>query len=132
MTNETVGERIRRVRIGAGLSQADLQGPGVSAQYLSKIERGQRSPSMKALRRVAPKLGVSPEYLETGRTDPLAAALTGFVRTIEACGGVFESESGARPVGDPDWLDLGAAYLTACDALGRTPTWDVVPADEDS
>jgi tetratricopeptide (TPR) repeat protein len=41
--------------------------PGVSAQYVSKIERGQRTASVKALRKLARNLGVSTEYLETGR-----------------------------------------------------------------
>jgi transcriptional regulator with XRE-family HTH domain len=64
---ETVGQRLRRLRHERGLSQRDLASPGVSYAYISRIEAGARRPSVKALRQLAPKLGVSVEYLETGR-----------------------------------------------------------------
>jgi transcriptional regulator with XRE-family HTH domain len=63
---ETVGERLHRLRLERGLSQRDLAAPGVSYAYISRIEAGARRPSVKALRKLAPKLGVSAEYLETG------------------------------------------------------------------
>ena len=63
---ESIGERLRRLRRERGLSQRQLSGPGVSYAYISRIEAGARQPSMKALRVLARKLGVSPDYLETG------------------------------------------------------------------
>jgi transcriptional regulator with XRE-family HTH domain len=63
---ETVGARLRRLRHERGLSQRQLASPGVSYAYISRIEAEARRPSVKALRRLAPKLGVSVEYLETG------------------------------------------------------------------
>jgi transcriptional regulator with XRE-family HTH domain len=63
---EPVGVRLRRLRQERGLSQRELAGPGVSYAYISRIEAGTRRPSVKALRTLARKLGVSPEYLETG------------------------------------------------------------------
>lgn len=63
---EPVGARLRRLRQERGLSQRELAGPGVSYAYISRIEAGTRRPSVKALRTLARKLGVSPEYLETG------------------------------------------------------------------
>jgi tetratricopeptide (TPR) repeat protein len=63
---ESVGERLRRLRLERGLSQRELSGPGVSYAYISRIEAGERRPSVKALRVLAAKLGVSAEYLETG------------------------------------------------------------------
>jgi tetratricopeptide (TPR) repeat protein len=63
---EAIGERLRRLRRERGLSQRALASPGVSYAYISRIEAGTRQPSMKALRKLAVKLGVSPEYLETG------------------------------------------------------------------
>jgi len=64
---ETVGQRLRRLRQERGLSQREVASPGVSYAYVSRIEAGARRPSVKALRQLAPKLGVSVEYLETGR-----------------------------------------------------------------
>ena len=65
-----VGERIRARRVELGLSQRELSAPGVSYAYISRIEAGFRRPSVKALRKLAPKLGVSVHWLETGREDP--------------------------------------------------------------
>jgi transcriptional regulator with XRE-family HTH domain len=65
-----VGERIRARREELGLSQAGLAGSGVSSTYVSLVERGKRNPSAKALRALAPFLGVSVHWLETGETDP--------------------------------------------------------------
>src|SRR3954453_17418354 len=66
---ETVGERLKRLRGERGLSQRDLSSQGVSYAYISRIEAGARRPSVKALRKLAEKLGVSAEYLETGSGD---------------------------------------------------------------
>ena len=71
---ETIGERLKRLRLERGLSQRELAAPGVSYAYISRIEAGTRQPSVKALRRLASKLGVSADYLETGSDlDPSAA-----------------------------------------------------------
>jgi tetratricopeptide (TPR) repeat protein len=63
---ETIGQRLRRLRQERGFSQRELSGPGVSYAYISRIEAGARRPSVKALRMLARKLGVSADYLETG------------------------------------------------------------------
>jgi transcriptional regulator with XRE-family HTH domain len=63
---ESIGERLRRLRLERKLSQRELASPGVSYAYISRIEAGARRPSVKALRKLARKLGVSVEYLETG------------------------------------------------------------------
>src|SRR5215471_16744529 len=63
---ESVGARLRRLRLERGKSQRDLSAPGITYAYISRIEAGARTPSMKALRMLALKLGVTPEYLETG------------------------------------------------------------------
>jgi len=71
---ETIGERLKRLRLERGLSQRELAAPGVSYAYISRIEAGTRQPSVKALRRLAAKLVVSADYLETGSDlDPAAA-----------------------------------------------------------
>ena len=63
---ETIGQRLKRLRLDHGLSQRELAAPGVSYAYISRIEAGTRQPSVKALRRLAAKLGVTADYLETG------------------------------------------------------------------
>jgi transcriptional regulator with XRE-family HTH domain len=70
--SETIGQRLKRLRLERALSQRELAAPGVSYAYISRIEAGTRQPSVKALRRLAAKLGVSAEYLETGSHLPPA------------------------------------------------------------
>src|SRR5437588_1937370 len=65
-SGESIGQRLKRLRLERGLSQRELAAPGVSYAYISRIEAGSRQPSVKALRRLATKLGVSADYLETG------------------------------------------------------------------
>jgi ribosome-binding protein aMBF1 (putative translation factor) len=63
---ESIGRRLQRLRKERGLSQRELAEPGVSYAYISRIEAGARQPSEMALRALAPKLGVTTLYLESG------------------------------------------------------------------
>jgi transcriptional regulator with XRE-family HTH domain len=66
----TVGERIRERRQELGMSQRELATKGVTYAYISRLEANHRRPSVRALRELALKLGVSVYWLETGQTDP--------------------------------------------------------------
>ena len=68
---ESIADRLRRLRMERGMSQRDLSSPGVSYAYISRIEAGARTPSVKAMRLLAQKLGVTVEQLETGKMTPL-------------------------------------------------------------
>jgi transcriptional regulator with XRE-family HTH domain len=57
---------VRRLRLARDLSQRQLACSGVSPAYISRIESGQRMPSVRAIRVLARRLGVTPEYLESG------------------------------------------------------------------
>jgi transcriptional regulator with XRE-family HTH domain len=74
---ESLAQRIFRLRTERGLTQREISRPGVSYAYVSRIEKGERTPSLRAIRLLADGIGVTPEYLETGRdhttTDELAA-----------------------------------------------------------
>jgi tetratricopeptide (TPR) repeat protein len=65
---ESIGERLRRLRLERGLTQQQVSGSDLSSAQISRIESGQRRPSMGAIRLIAQELQVSPEYLETGHT----------------------------------------------------------------
>jgi transcriptional regulator with XRE-family HTH domain len=66
----TVGDRIRQRRLELGLSQRELASEGVTYAYISRLEANARTPSIKALRKLATKLDVSVHWLETGEQDP--------------------------------------------------------------
>ena len=49
------------------MSQRELgEMTGLSYAYISRIERGERTPSIKAIRKIAAALRVTAHYLETG------------------------------------------------------------------
>jgi tetratricopeptide (TPR) repeat protein len=64
-----VGQRLRRAREAAGLTQRELSFQGCTAAYVSRIEAGARVPSLQILHEFAKRLGVTPEYLATGQRE---------------------------------------------------------------
>ena len=65
-----VGVRLRDARLAAGLSQRQLAFPGCSAAYISRLEAGERVPSLQLLRKLAVKLNADENYLATGVAGP--------------------------------------------------------------
>ncbi len=63
---QAVGERLRTARVRAGLSQRQLAFPGCSPAYISRIESGDRIPSLQLLRELGKRLGVTEDFLATG------------------------------------------------------------------
>jgi tetratricopeptide (TPR) repeat protein len=61
-----VGRRLKDARRRANLSQRDLSFDGCSAAYISRIEKGDRIPSLQLLRELGRRLGVTADYLATG------------------------------------------------------------------
>jgi tetratricopeptide (TPR) repeat protein len=57
---------LKEARERAGLSQRQLSFPGCSPAYISRIEAGDRIPSLQLLREMGRRLGVSEDYLATG------------------------------------------------------------------
>jgi tetratricopeptide (TPR) repeat protein len=61
-----VGQRLKEARERAGLSQRQLSFLGCSPAYISRIESGDRIPSLQLLRELGRRLGVSEDFLATG------------------------------------------------------------------
>lgn len=59
---EHLGERLRKARSEAGLSQAQLGAPHFTRAYVSAIELGKIRPAMKSLEFMAGKLGKAAAY----------------------------------------------------------------------
>jgi tetratricopeptide (TPR) repeat protein len=85
-----VGERLKEARERAGLSQRQLSFPGCSPAYISRIESGDRIPSLQLLRELGRRLGVTEDYLATGLDIP-----------AETSGLLLEAEVALR-LHDPD------------------------------
>jgi transcriptional regulator with XRE-family HTH domain len=100
---ETIGQRLKRLRLERGFSQRELAAPGVSYAYISRIEAGTRQPSVKALRRLAAKLGVTADYLETGSDLDAESARELRLTDLEL----------AIRLGEPDGAQAGLEELAA-------------------
>jgi len=63
------GDRLKESRIKAGLKQRELAFAGCTAAYLSRLENGERTPSLQMLEELARRLRVSRNWLLTGHSD---------------------------------------------------------------
>src|SRR6266498_1954301 len=63
---DRLGERLRKARIEAGLSQAQLGSPHFTRAYVSALELGKIRPAMKSLEFLAGKLGRSSSHFLEG------------------------------------------------------------------
>src|ERR687886_1236862 len=61
-----LGDRLRQLRVAAGMTQTDVAGDRFSKEYVSQIERGKTRPTRETIEWLAQRLGVDPNYLERG------------------------------------------------------------------
>ena len=70
-----IGERLRQLRVAAGLTQTGLAGDRFSKEYISQIERGKTRPTSETVEWLALRLGVDAGFLASGvSTDDRAKA----------------------------------------------------------
>ena len=61
-----LGERLRQLRVAAGMTQTDLAGDRFSKEYVSQIERGKTRPTRETVEWIAVRLGVDAGFLANG------------------------------------------------------------------
>ena len=64
--NVRLGERVRSLRVAAGLTQTELAGGRFSKEYISQIERGKTRPTESTIAWLADRLSVDPAFLAVG------------------------------------------------------------------
>jgi transcriptional regulator with XRE-family HTH domain len=69
--DESLGQRVRRLRLERGLTQRAVERGmvGVSYAHLARIELGDRYPSARVLREIAKALQTTALYLESGNDN---------------------------------------------------------------
>ena len=112
-----LGDRLRSLRVAAGLTQSDLAGERFSKEYVSQIERGKTRPTTETVAWLAQRLGVDPTFLasgistdERGRVEAVLAraeALTEANRYGEAVAAYEEARAAVAPTGSVE-LDVRA------------------------
>src|SRR5687767_12216558 len=61
-----LGDRLRLLRVAAGLTQTELAGDRFSKEYVSQIERGKTRPTPETIEWLAGRLNVDPAFLASG------------------------------------------------------------------
>src|SRR5213593_1172118 len=76
-----LGERVRQLRVAAGMTQTELAGDRFSKEYVSQIERGKTRPTQETVDWLAGRLGVDPSFLASGvSSDDRARVEAGLIR----------------------------------------------------
>src|SRR3954469_10198685 len=79
-----LGERLRQLRVSAGLTQSDLAGERFSKEYVSQIERGKTRPTRETVEWLAIRLGVDAGVLANGVPTAERGRLEGALARAEA------------------------------------------------
>src|SRR5205807_8487651 len=79
-----LGERLRQLRVAAGLTQSELAGDRFSKEYVSQIERGKTRPTADTIEWLAERLGVDAGFLASGVATDERARLEGALSRAEA------------------------------------------------
>ncbi len=79
-----VGERLRSLRLAAGLTQSQVGGERFSKEYISQIERGKTRPTPESIAWLARQLGVDPAFLGSGVSTDLRGRIEALLARAEA------------------------------------------------
>jgi tetratricopeptide (TPR) repeat protein len=126
-----LGDRLRRLRVGAGLTQSELAGERFSKEYVSQIERGKTRPTRETVEWLAARLGVDPGFLasgvssdERGRVEAALARADALSQAHRSEDAIYEYEKIAAAVAATGAVELEVRTLSghawACMQEGRT------------
>jgi transcriptional regulator with XRE-family HTH domain len=117
--DETLGQRIRRVRQERGMSLAKVSREDFSRAFLHQVEHGLSQPSTRVLRVIAGRLGTEVDYLLEGRLPGVERELAlEKGRVLLARGDARRALVALQPAADSTEWPLGAdARLSQAEAL---------------
>lgn len=90
-----LGERLRQLRVAAGLTQSDLAGDRFSKEYVSQIERGKTRPTRETVEWLASRLAVDAGFLANGVATDERGRLEGALARAEALYEANDDENAA-------------------------------------
>jgi transcriptional regulator with XRE-family HTH domain len=109
---ETMGQRIRRLRQERGMSLARVSGGDFSRAFLHQVEHGRNQPSTRVLRVIANRLGTEVDYLLDGRLPGVERELAlERARVLVARGDARRALSALAPAADSSEWPLAADVL---------------------
>ncbi len=131
-----LGERLRLLRVSAGLTQTQLAGDRFSKEYISQIERGKTRPTEATIAWLAEQLRVEPAFLSSGVSTEERAKLEAQLERAEALAAAHSYEEAveayreARPAVEETGSPALAARLLVGEAWALQERGDVREAVE--
>ena len=126
-----LGERLRQLRVAAGLTQTDIAGERFSKEYISQIERGKTRPTAETIDWLALRLGVDAGFLASGVSADQRAKAETILARADA---LLEEHEFDHAIGEyakalPAVLGTGSSELQVRalngEAMARAQTGDV-------
>src|SRR4051812_50114770 len=91
-----LGDRVRQLRVSAGLTQTDLAGTRFSKEYVSQIERGKTRPTRETVEWLAPQIGGGADFLPNGGLTGGRRRIGEMLARAAAPAGADKGEAGPR------------------------------------
>src|SRR5437588_3366489 len=101
-----LGERLRQLRVAAGMTQTELAGERFSKEYVSQIERGKTRPTRETIEWLAARLGVDSGFLANGVSADERGRVDAALARAEA---LLEGRRNAEAVDEFDQIRAGVA-----------------------
>ncbi|HEY7793691.1 MAG TPA: helix-turn-helix transcriptional regulator [Gaiellaceae bacterium] len=105
-----LGDRLRLLRVAAGLTQTELAGDRFSKEYVSQIERGKTRPTAETIAWLAKRLDVDPAFLSSGVSTDERGRVEALLSRAEALAKSYQ------------YKEAVAAYEDARGAVAATNT----------
>jgi tetratricopeptide (TPR) repeat protein len=112
-----LGERLRSLRLSAGLTQSELAGDRFSKEYVSQIERGKTRPNAETTGWLAERLGVDPAFLATGLATDVRNRVEATLARAEALSEARRYEESIEVFGQAR-TEVGATASTELEVRG--------------
>jgi tetratricopeptide (TPR) repeat protein len=99
-TGARLGDRLRLLRVAAGLTQTELAGERFSKEYVSQIERGKTRPTAETVEWLAQRLNVDPAFLSSGVSTDERSRVEALLAKAEALGKAYRYKEAVDAFGD--------------------------------
>ena len=100
-----LGDRLRQLRVAAGMTQSELAADRFSKEYISQIERGKTRPTADTVAWLAARLGVDTTFLASGvssderaRAEAVLARAEALTERLDFAGAIDEYATALGPV----------------------------------
>ena len=95
-----LGDRLRLLRVAAGLTQTELAGDRFSKEYVSQIERGKTRPTAETVEWLAQRLNVDPAFLSSGVSTDERSRVEALLARAEALSKAYRYKEAVEAYGE--------------------------------